>query len=611
MGINTSYSQNRPNIVWITTEDNSFRWLRLYDEENGVPMPCVEKLAEHGLVFDHAFSNGAVCSVARSTLLSGCYAPRTATQFHRHSFAVPIPDGSKSYPELFKDAGYYTSNCYKTDYNYETNEIWDACSPKATYRDRKPGQPFLQVYSLTQTHESHMHKELDERDKNTLITKTNKVKLYPYHPDTPNFRKSYAHYYDKHRVDDENIKEIIEQLEEDNLMDNTIIFYYGDHGGTLPRSKGYIYESGLQVPLVVYVPEKWQDLFPAKPGSRIDGFVSFVDFAPTILNLAGIKIPEQMDGKPFLGKGITLEEINKRDETFGHADRFDEKYDLVRTYRKGKYKYMRSYQPFNIDALYNSYRYKQTAYREWRELYDAGKLNKVQSAFFEKRSPEALYDVEADPHEINNLAGNPEYASVLLQMRQLLQNQVSSMPDLSFYPEPYLANAAKENPVQFGLQHKTEIKELMDIADLQLQPYAKVKSKIKKALSEKNPWKRYWGLIVCSTFEKEASEFIPLAKKIMKSDSESLVRTRAAEFLGLIKEENPVTAIQTIIKENKNPQDALLILNSAALFKTLDSSLQFTFDTDALLKTAGGDKNKAYWLQSRIDFLQNQTSTSK
>ena len=166
----------------------------------------------------------------------------------------------------------------------------------------------------------------------------------------------------------------------------------------------------------------------------------------TILNLAGIKIPEQMDGKPFLGKGITLEEINKRDETFGHADRFDEKYDLVRTYRKGKYKYMRSYQPFNIDALYNSYRYKQTAYREWRELYDAGKLNKVQSAFFEKRSPEALYDVEADPHEINNLAGNPEYASVLLQMRQLLQNQVSSMPDLSFYPEPYLANAAKENP---------------------------------------------------------------------------------------------------------------------------------------------------------------------
>ncbi|WP_075590864.1 sulfatase family protein [Labilibacter marinus] len=606
--LNALTAQEQPNIVWITTEDNSARWLRLYDAENGVPMPNVEKLANHGLVFNHAFSNGAVCSVARSTLLSGCYATRTGSQFHRHAFAVPFPEGLKSYPEYFKEAGYYTANCAKTDYNYnvDIHEIWDACSKKASYRDRKPGQPFFQVYSLQDTHESRMHKLCDERDEATLITKPNTVKLYPYHPNTSTFKTSYAHYYDKHRDDDKRIGAILKKLEDDNLMDNTIIFYYGDHGGTLPRSKGYIYESGLQVPFVVYIPEKWKHLFPAEPGSRVDGFVSFIDFAPTVLHLAGIDIPKQMDGKAFLGKGISLNKLNKRNETFGHADRFDEKYDLVRSYRKGKFKYMRSYQPFNIDGLYNNYRYKQTAYREWKELYDAEKLNDIQSAFFEKRAPEALYDIENDPHETVNLAGHPEYAKALKNMRGELNKIVSSNNDLSFYPEAYLEKEAGKNPVSFGVNHQAEIKTLIAIADLQLKPYGEVKGKIQQALESTNPWKRYWALIVCSTFDKEAAEFIPLIKKIEKEDTEVLVRMRALEFLALTKNIDPQLPLQKLVSSTQNPLEILLILNSATLLKTLEPDLEFTLNREAIIETANEDRYKKDWLTRRVDFLQKQ-----
>ena len=186
-------------------------------------------------------------------------------------------------------------------------------------------------------------------------------------------------------------------MEEDGLMDNTIIFYYGDHGGVLPRSKGYIYESGLHVPMVVYVPEKWKHLSPFAPGSRVDGFVRFIDLAPTVLHLAGIDIPEQIDGKPFLGKDLSVDDLTARNRVFSYADRFDEKYDLVRALRKGNYKYIRNYQPFNIDGLYNFYRYKMLAFQEWKSLYGSGELNSEQRHFFEARPPECLYDLEQGP----------------------------------------------------------------------------------------------------------------------------------------------------------------------------------------------------------------------
>ncbi len=229
--------------------------------------------------------------------------------------------------------------------------------------------------------------------------------------------------------------------------------------------------------------------------------MEFVDLAPTVLALAGINPPTGMDGTPVMGKGVKKSQIKVKNTAFGYADRFDEKYDLVRTLRVGKFKYVRNYQPFNMDALFNFYRYKMLAYKEWLSLYRNGKLNDIQSQFFKPKRPEALYNINQDPHEVNDLSKSEDYKEILLKMRRQLQERISSMPDLSFYPEPYLLDNALKNPTIFGQNNKAAIAELIAIADLNLAHFEKVEVKIKAALSDENPWKRYWGLIVCSLLE--------------------------------------------------------------------------------------------------------------
>ncbi len=577
IGVNSAGKVERPNIVWLVSEDNSARWLKLYDE-NGASMPTVEKMAKQGLVFNHAFSCAPVCSVARSTIISGCYAPRTGAQYHRKQKTVAMPDGVKMFPYYLRQAGYHTTNCAKEDYNFDPADkqgVWDISSGKATYRRRKPNQPFFHVQNYAATHEGSLH---FKDTKKKTITNPDSVVLYPYHPDTELFRYSYARYLDSHMKVDARMGKFIQGLEEDGLMDDTFIFYYGDHGGVLPRGKGYAYNNGLQVPMVVYIPKNWKHLVPAKAGSRIDGFVEFVDLSATVLNLAGVEIPAGIDGRPFLGKEISLNELNKRDTAFGYADRFDEKYDLVRTMRKGRFRYMRNYQPFNFDGLHNFYRYRMLAYQEWRDMYHAGELNAEQSQFFERRPAECLYDIEKDPSEVKNLAGDPAYADQLLEMRALLQKQVKSMPDLSFFPEPVFLTEGRDNPVEFGQRKKQEIAKLVDIADLSLKAFPEAKLQIGKALSSKNPWERYWGLVTCSSFGEQAAPFYGKAVAMAASDGERLVRVRAAEFLGLADEADPRPVIMDVLRQTTCPIEANLILNSTALLETI--KLGYDFDLD-------------------------------
>ncbi|MGB5436521.1 MAG: sulfatase [Maribacter sp.] len=566
--------QKTPNIVWLVSEDNSNHFLKLY-EENGASMPNIETLAKKGIVFNNAFSNAPVCSVARSTIISGCYAPRVGAQYHRRMELAPMPDGLKMFPQYLREAGYYTTNNSKEDYNLiKSDQVWDESSDKATYKNRKADQPFFHVQNYGTTHEGQLHFTKAQMDSTTTKTHLDDVAVFPYHPDTPTYRFTNAYYRDLHQKVDTEIGDFINQLEEDGLMENTIIFYYGDHGGVLPRSKGYIYESGLNVPMVVYVPEKWKHLMPMQVGSRSDAFVQFIDLAPTVLNLAHVPIPKQMDGKPFLGRDITLEGLQQRNTAFGYADRFDEKYDMVRSLRQENFKYLRNYQPFNIDALFNFYRYKMLAYREWEDLYKTGKLNSVQRQFFEARSPEALFDLEEDPHEINNLANDPFYKTVLLDLRSKLQHQVKSMPDLSFYPESYFLENGLSNPVKFGQDKKTNISELIDIADLSLSTFSKSNKSIDNALKSSDPWKRYWGLIVCSSFGKDASSFFERAKEMALKDKENLVRTRAVEFLALNDQGVAKDLFLDILQNVTSESEANLILNSIALLKSVKPNFE-------------------------------------
>jgi len=593
-------AEERPNIVWIVTEDNSKHQLRLY-EPAGAPMPNIERLAATGIVFNHAFSHAPVCSVSRSTIITGAYGPRIGSQFHRRAELAPMPDGLRMFPFYLREAGYYTTNNAKTDYNLKDSGMWDESSNQATWRNRKSGQPFFHVQNFETTHESRLQFPATDVTSKKNETPSEGVKLFPYHPDTPLMRYTYAREQDQHRIVDRQIGEFLEKLKADGLMDSTIIFYYGDHGGVLPRSKGFIYESGLHVPLVVHLPEKWRTLAPFAPGSRVDGFVSFIDLAPTVLALAGVKPPDAMDGRAFLGAGVTAADVNGRDETYSYADRFDEKYDLVRAVRKGKFKYIRSYQPFNPDALQNNYRYQQPAYVEWRELYRAGKLNAVQRQFFERRAPEALFDVEQDPHETVNLASDPAYASTLAMLRGRLAAWVKGMPDLSFYPENVLLKEAYSNPVAFGAAHRAEIARLVEIADLSLVPFAQARARLEIALASGSPWDRYWALIACSSHGRAAEALGAVAQKLAADDSERLVRVRAAEFLGLIGAPEPQAVITEALRAAADPVEANLILNTVVLLR--DGRPAYAFTIEPGWFPAAWRSDPKYELNRRLEYL--------
>jgi len=606
LGSPTFAAQDKPNLVWLTTEDNSACWYRLYNEKGGAPMPNIEGLAKGGLVFDNAYSCGAVCSVARSTIISGIYTPRIGAQYHRKATPVAMPTGQKMFPAYLREAGYYTTNNYKQDYNFIASDekgVWNESSKKATFRNRANGQPFFHVQNFHVTHEGQLFKSLP-KGVEPIISPEN-VTLFPYHPDTPLMRQKYAEYLTRQTLADAEIGEIIAQLEADGLLDDTFIFHYGDHGGVLPGSKGYAHNDGLQVAMVVYVPKNWQHLAPAKPGTRIQGMVEFVDLSATVLNLAGVEIPQGLDGSPFLGQGVTLDELNSRDTAFGHADRFDEKYDQVRFLRKGKYTYWRSYQPFNFDGLNNEYRYLQPAFREWRDLAKAGKLNTEQKAFYRPRPAEMLFDLENDPHEVKNLANDPAHAETLAALRGEMQQRLKSLPDLSFYPEPQFLIESQGNGSAFAKIHKDQISKLIDLADLQLLPFEEAKIGIKNALNSDHPTERYWGLINCSAFGKKASGFYEKAQALAASDPDRLVRVRAAEFLGLTGTSDPMPILIQALNETTDDIEACLILNTVVLL--VESDLGWKFEVRKI-QQASWMKTKKGEFQQHLNYLKGRSS---
>lgn len=564
--LSIAQAADRPNFVFIVSEDNSIHYLRHFFK-GGAITPNIEALAAQGLTFDHAFSNAPVCSTARTTLATSCLGPRIGTQFHRRYMKAPMPEGVKMFQQHLQHAGYYTTNKSKTDYNADPGKgVWDESSNKAGWHNRKAGQPFFHMESHPTSHEGSLHFSSQAFESKKTSHDPSEVILADYLPDTPIFRYTHASYLDRMVAIDNIVGATLDKLKKDGVLEDTFVFYFGDHGGVLPRSKGYAYESGLHVPLVIRIPENFSHLVDAERGTRQKGFVSFIDFGPTVLNLAGIPRPTGIDGMAFLGKGIRMDEVNARDEVLGYADRFDEKYDLVRTIRKGKYQYIRSYQPYLPDGLMNIYRYKMLAYKEWRALYDAGTLSDPQNQFFMPKAAEMLFDCEADPHQVNNLADDPGHAAVLHDLRERLQQKLKTMPDLSFYPESTLCREAMNNPVAWGQQHKTEIAKLIDTADLALLPYAEAESKIGQALGSDNPHVRYWAAMACTSFGNKAKPLVPEVS-VLLGDESPLVQLRAIEFLGMIGHQNPQPHLIQLVNTTSDSVVATEVLNSIVWFK--------------------------------------------
>ncbi|MCD6288842.1 MAG: sulfatase, partial [Candidatus Hydrogenedentes bacterium] len=335
----------RPNILWIVSEDNS-PYLGCYGDEQALT-PRLDRMAAEGVRYRNAFANAPVCSAARSTLITGMYA--TSLGVHNHRSKVAIPDQFRYYPEYLRDAGYYCTNHSKTDYNIprQSTAAWDESSNKAHYKNRPPGQPFFAVFNIGTSHEGQLTEKAvaSRRKKGLLPPKTRiapeDVKLPPYYPDTPAVRRDWSIYYDNMTLMDKEVGDILDELEREGLAEDTIVFYYSDNGGALPRGKRNIHDSGTRVPLIIRFPKKWAHLAPVEPGGWVEQPVSFVDFPATLLSLAGAPIPKQFEGRAFLGD----QTAPPRDHVFLYRGRMDERYDTVRAVRDRQYRYIRNYSP--------------------------------------------------------------------------------------------------------------------------------------------------------------------------------------------------------------------------------------------------------------------------
>lgn len=596
-------SKPGPNIVWLISEDNGAEHLRLYNP-SGAAMPRIEALAASGLVFNHAYSNAPVCSVARTTLITASHAPRVGAHHHRTRSKPAMPDGLQMFPAYLRQAGYYTANNHKKDYNLRVGTVdpWDDSSKQASWRNRADGQPFFFVMSRGTTHESKLH--FKDMDRETTINPVDLV-LPSIYPDTALFRYTLARYYDLHEQLDRQFGVVIDELASDGLLHSTFIFYFGDHGGALPASKGYVYERGLHVPLVVYVPPQYRDLLDKSlqdPGQRVDGMVSFVDFGPTVLHLAGISPPQDIDGKAFLGPNITLREIESRDTAFGYADRFDEKTDLNRSVRIGNFKYIRRYVPYAPDAVYNHYRYKQLAYVQWLDLFNRGKLDGVRSAFFRPTGPELLFDLSTDPYETNNLAGSPDHQEQLRQLRSVLYEHVGTMPDLGLIPETYLEStpAFLSDPVAFGRVHADRINRYLKLADLQLVPYEQAKARLAEVLlSSEDPVELFWAITTAASFGPESASLAELVGSAVDRIDDPLITAKAAEFAGMTSDGGDATPlIAQALSNSDSMSEALAVLNSAAILKMTPQG----FKSDLSIPESLADE---YWLRVRLNYLRD------
>ncbi len=527
-----------PNILWITAEDMS-PTLGSYGDRFATT-PHLDQFAKESVRYTRAFATAPVCSPSRSSLITGCYAPSLGTMNMRS--ALPIPKAMTGFPAVLREElGYYTSNNVKTDYNtanWETiiEASWNESSGTAHWRNREGGnQPFFSIFNLMTSHQSRtmvwpyarFETEVQSRLAESEMHDPEKVPLPPYYPDTPVIRRELARYYDCVSVMDREVGDLLSQLEEDGLAEDTIVFFYSDHGSGMPRHKRALLDSGMHVPLMIRFPEKWQHLAPANPGETVDQLVSFVDFGPTVLSLAGAEIPEAMQGRPFLGD----ESAAPRDYVFGHRDRVDEVLDMARSVRSEQFLYIRNFHPHRGYNQPTAWPDLGAIRHEIYRLTDEQDMTPAQWHFAGPRRPaEELYDCDVDPLNLVNLAGDPAHQGTLETMRQLQREHAIEFGDAGLMPESELWNLVEEKgmtPLELAQQGALGIEELgAAAADV---GYAEEATFLDR-LQDERASIRYWGvmgLVAAESLSKEAHESLATAL----SDSSAAVRIEAANAL--------------------------------------------------------------------------------
>lgn len=517
--LHATAAPDRPNILWLVSEDNTTLL-----GCNGDPLartPVLDKLAREGVLFERCFAQ-PVCAPARFTLITGTFAVSSGPANHMRAQGR-IPPWLKGFPALLREAGYYTANNAKTDYNapISLKQTWNESGKDAHYRNRPdPKQPFFSVFNHEVTHESCLFPEKD-KPLNFEPTDPFKVRIPPYQPDTPEIRADWARYYDHIALMDSQIGAKLKSLTEEGTAENTIIFYYADNGGVLPRSKRFLQASGTHVPLILYFPPKWRHLAPAPPGSRLSQPVSFVDFAPTVLSLAGITIPDYMPGRAFAGPKARTNEF-----VFCTRDRMDERYDMMRSVMDSRWLYIHNYRPDVPYVQPLDYMFKARGYQSWARMAREGKLTRATAQFWGEKTTEELYDIAADPDNVKNLAGDPTHRATLERMRVALKQHTMEIVDNGFLPE----GSALEGYEASRVAGAYPIDRVFEMATLACERNPAHLTRFIAALDDPSEAVRWWAAQGCTMLRGKAAPAETVLRKRLE-DVSGAVQIAAAEAL--------------------------------------------------------------------------------
>jgi arylsulfatase A-like enzyme len=570
----------RPNILWITCEDIS-PYLGCYGFEQALT-PNIDRLAEEGIRYTRAYANAPVCAVSRSMLLTGMYSSTIGT--HNMRCYTQLPSSIPAYPKIFREAGYYCTNNVKKDYNspfQQDTTLWDESSRQAHFRNRNDGQPFFAVFNFTVTHESQLSEENQKRDlENGHIPEKPRIDpsaivLPPYHPDLPEIRMDWARLHDLITRMDEQVGEILQDLNDEGQAENTIVFFYSDHGGMLARSKRYIYNVGTQIPFIIRVPEKWQHLVAGSRGSTEDRLVSFIDFPKTVLSICGLPVPAQMQGSIFMGPDTEP----SPDRVWFMRDRMAERFDFSRAVTDGRYYYIRNFMPHRPRGHDATYGYSvQSNWSAWRSHYEAGLCDEEQSQFFQPKPAIQLFDTKEDPWHVNNLAGETEQLERLEKLSAALDRWMIETGDLGIVPEGMyddFAGPDKPFPTLYEYARSGEypVEDLLQAVKTASLGEPGRLDQYLGMMEDDHPVVRYWGAYGIFLLRRADPEIQSVLSGMMHKDGFEANRIMAAQALGLCGDPDAAfLAIRDIAFETQSPTVFLQALN-AFQYSRLDDRL--------------------------------------
>ena len=540
----------RPNILWISAEDIGPQF-GCYGDPHAIT-PNIDQLASQGTRYTNAYTTAGVCAPCRSGIITGMYQNSIGTHHMRCNSL--LPSWLKPFPKALKESGYYCTNNSKTDYQFSkpsTNEIWDQSGSRAHWKNRKKDQPFFAVFNYTGCHESGIASESKYKSVTANLTakerqNPNKIStLPPYYPDTPTVREDWKRNYELITAMDSWAGSLIKEIKDQGLYEDTIIFFWSDHGVGLPRAKRWLYHSGTHVPLIVRI--------PGQLAGKVDHqLISSIDFGPTVLNLAGIKVHDKLQGRAFLGKNLSA----PRKYVFGARDRMDERYDIIRAVFDGRFRYIRNFEPLKPYYQYMNTPEKGATMKEIRRAEKESSLTAAGKLFSSIKKPvEELYDVKTDPHEINNLASDSKYLSKIKLMRNVMSNWQSTIGDIGLIPEAEIEIQEKQSGSRFEIMNGKEsdsnhIQQLVNVATKASEGISALDDLISASTSN-DPVIRYWAITGIGNIGKNAGE---VAKKIsidaIKDDSPS-VRIAAARAVAKFGEID--SALELLKNELKSP----------------------------------------------------------